>query len=87
MVGKQCISLTNIQMKSIMNSFTVFNCGFVNNTAQTIKVGSIDAISDYDRYSHGYKIVEFSSAPYTLQENKNMYGKVTDPVELLAYGS
>ena len=74
-------------MKSNTNPFTVFNCGFVNNTAQTIKVGSIDAISDYDRYSHGYKIVEFSSSPYTLQENKNIYGKVIDTGELVAYGS
>ena len=41
--------------------------GFVNNRAQTIKVGSIGAIDAGDKYSHGYYMVEFTSSPYILQ--------------------
>ena len=35
--------------------------GLVNNTAQTIQVGSIGAIYADDKQSHGYYMVEFSS--------------------------
>ena len=37
--------------------------GFVNNKAQTIKVGSIDAIDGDNKHLHGYYMVEFLSSP------------------------
>ena len=48
--------------------------GFVNNKAQTLKVGSIDAIDGDNKHLHGYYMVGFLSSPYTLQENKTIDG-------------
>ena len=55
---------------------SIFLNDFVNNPAQTIKVGSIGAIYADNKHSHGYYMVEFSSSPYTLKENKNIDGQV-----------
>ena len=41
--------------------FTYFLYGFVNDTAQTIKIGLVGDIDSYNRHSHGYYMVEFSS--------------------------
>ena len=60
--------------------------GFVNNTAQYIKVGSIGAIGDYNRHSHGCYIFEFSSSPYILQNNKTNDGKFVESGELVMNG-
>ena len=38
---------------------------FFNNPDQAIKVGSIVAVDDDNKHSHGYYIVEFSYSPYT----------------------
>ena len=58
--------------------------GVLNNTARTIQVGSIGAIDADNRHSHGYYMVEFTSFPYTLKENKNMYGKLIESVDILS---
>ena len=58
--------------------------GVLNNTARTIQVVSIGAIDADNRHSHGYYMVEFTSFPYTLKENKNMYGKLIESVDILS---
>ena len=40
-----------------MNLLTFFLDGFINNTYQTIKFGSIDAIDADNKHSHGYYMV------------------------------
>ena len=57
----------------LIRSKIVFN-GFANNKAQTIKVGSIDAIDGDNKHLHGYYMVGFLSSPNTLQENKTIDG-------------
>ena len=59
-----------------MNLFTKKR--FVNNTAQTIKVGSIGAIYADSKFSHGYYMLKFLYLTYNLQENKTIDGKVVD---------
>ena len=58
--------------------------GVFNNTARTIQVGSIGAIYTDNRHSHGYYMVEFTSFPYTLQENKTIDGQIINASELVA---
>ena len=57
--------------------------GFVNNTAQTIKVGSIGSIEYENKHSDGYYMVVLSSSPYTIQENKTIKGKFIYSSELV----
>ena len=56
----------------------------VQNTAKNIQFGSIGAIDVYDKHTHGYYMVEFTSLPYTLQENKTIDGQIINASELVA---
>ena len=70
-----------------MNHFTkIVLDGFLNNTAQTIKVRSIVAIDSNDKHCHDYYMVDFVSSPYNLQENKTINGQVIDYGALLDNG-
>ena len=61
-------------------------CGSINNVAQTIQIESIGTIDTDSRKYHGYSMVEFSSSPYTLQENKTIDDKVIESGELVSNG-
>ena len=50
----------------------------MNKIAQTIQVGSISDIDDDSIHSNGYYMVEFSSSPYKLRENKAIDGQVIE---------
>ena len=61
-------------------------CGSINNVAQTIQIESIGTIDTDSRKYHGYSMVEFSSSPYTLQENKTIDGQVMESGQLVSNG-
>ena len=46
-----------------------------NNGAQDIKFGSIGAIYENDRHSHGYYMIEFTSFNLSLSKTKPYIGK------------
>ena len=59
---------------------------FVINTARTIKFGSIVAINADNRHYNGYYMVEFTSSPYTIQQNKTIDEKFIKSGELVSNG-
>ena len=44
--------------------------------------GNYDAVDDDDSTCHGYYIIRFSSYPYTLQSELNVYGQVISSGEM-----
>ena len=71
-------------MKRNINQLNISLYGFVNNTSQTIQVGSVGYLDADNRNSHGYYIVQFLSLPYNHQENKTIDGKVIESGELVS---
>ena len=49
-----------------------------------VTFGTIDA---EDTSFHGYYIIKFTSDPYNLQEDFNIYGQVTASVEIVFEGT